>query len=152
MTEVRLPPYLFRGTTINWPGNRAAQELPMTYTSAHPVKALLFANTLRHKYPDSSVVYLALGEKLNTIPNDSENALSQIENEIGFAVTPTDFYPLCEGYIHAYDFQRIIHNEGMEVNHISRVENLTEICSLTPPISSELIERIASEALKFLKK
>jgi hypothetical protein len=36
-------PYLFRGTSIGWPGNKTLQKVKMTPTSTDPFVATLFA-------------------------------------------------------------------------------------------------------------
>jgi hypothetical protein len=90
--------YVFRGTTIGYPGNTASQTLPVTCTSSNPVVALLFALECANSFPDDSVIYLGNMATLSSYQSHA-NVLAFFEREVIFALKPVDFYALSEGYV-----------------------------------------------------
>lgn len=143
--------YLFRGTTIEYPGNVNAIKVPYACTSTHPVKALWFALECVSKNPDSAVVYLANAEKLSGI-EIMKNCLEAKEDEVALGIKPSDFYPLCEGYIHIVDFQKILQGFDINVYKAVRKENLTYLCEETLQLNETQINLIVEEMRKYLKK
>lgn len=103
MPSSKLPIYVFRGTTKEYPGSKNSMEMPYTCTTTHPVKALWFALECYPRNPELAVVYLARLERLAAIES-SYNHLHKLEDEIGFFIPPLQFYSLCEGFIDIGDF------------------------------------------------
>lgn len=97
MRKKGLGQYLFRGTTINWPGNSSNKILPRTPTTTNPIKALLFAMTCSDKAA-LAVVYIAQAKNLVSIDYD-KNVLAVTEEEKGYIISPLKFVELCDGYI-----------------------------------------------------
>ncbi|WP_133993479.1 hypothetical protein [Dinghuibacter silviterrae] len=149
---LELPPYVFRGTTKNWPGNPSAIEGPFTYTSVNPIKALWFALECYKKNPDAAVIYLARRENLIDLDIHSNNYLSKVEEEIKFTITPEKFYTRCDGHIHCRDFQFVANSSGYSVYNIVRIDNLTRLCYETGKLSKKEIERLVQAIRPFLKK
>ena len=151
MNSKKLPVVVFRGTTIDYPGNKAAQQIPSTSTSTHIVKALWFALECSNAYYDQSVIYLAYKNNFDDI-NCKYNCFSETEDEIGFEITPTEFYQRCEGYIHFSELQKVLKSFQIECNNVVRKENLNRICEETPKISIRKTEKIIQKILPLLKK
>ncbi|MDQ3847179.1 MAG: hypothetical protein M3342_24670 [Bacteroidota bacterium] len=80
MAKQRKDRFLFRGTTLGWPGNKAMQTLPRTSASIKPLKALLFAMSAKLK-GSQVVIYIAKREKIKTflrpcwVCHESENSI-----------------------------------------------------------------------------
>ena len=146
----KLPDFVFRGTTINYPGNNNAIQLPYTCTSFHPVKALWFALECLHLQPDGAVVYVARTRNLTDFKL-IYNYFNRLENEVGFAMAPVDFYARCEGYIHAADLQRILATNGIEAYNVVRKDNLTRICRETPDLDAKKIVTLVEQMLPLLR-
>lgn len=143
--------YVFRGTTIGFEGNGNSVGLRYTCTSTHPLKALWFALECYQKFPEQSVVYVADRHKLGELSTNS-NHFQDYEEEIAFQILPKYFYPLCEGYLHVTDLQKIMKDQGLESYKLVRVDNLTRICKETPSLSVNEMETILECVLPNLKK
>lgn len=143
--------FLFRGTTLGFEGNYSSITLPRTSTSTNPIKALWFALECRSHSSVESVVYLCLPEKLIGIES-SYNFFAKLEGEIAFSIKPEEFYPLCEGYIHLTDLQKIMLQFGIPTNFRVEKGNLTAFCKETPDLNADTIRAIVDEIRKYLKK
>ena len=107
MPNKRLSNYVFRGTTINWPGNNASKKLPRTPTTSNPIKALLFAMA-SSGHGHKTVIYIVNENKLGSISFD-KNVLAKTEEEKGYIITPLKFIKLAEGYITTEEAIEILH-------------------------------------------
>src|SRR5277367_951504 len=84
--------YLYRGTTLGWPGNML-QELRITCTTTDPLVATLFAVECRnHGRPAILVARSDLFGELNA----EENFFSVIECAINVRVSPLEFAAMAE--------------------------------------------------------
>lgn len=151
MPAARLPKYVFRGTTKDYPGGGNSIRMPYTCTSSHPVKALWFALECYQENPEDAGIYLALTENLKHISH-GQNHFHKLENEIGFFIQPISFYTLCEGFIYLSDFQKVLTDLGIDAYNIVRKDNLTELCKSTPDLSSRNIESLVVGLRVYLKK
>jgi hypothetical protein len=80
--------HLYRGTSLNWPGNPALQSLNKTPATTDPLVATLFAiESCRH---GSGIVYFANRETIVELL-DVGNVLAQHELEFVVNVTPQEF-------------------------------------------------------------
>lgn len=125
--------------------------MPYTCTSSNPVKALWFALECYHDNPTKAGVYLAQKENLRHI-SYGHNHFHKLENEIGFFIQPTAFYPLCEGFIYVPNFQKALTELGINAQNIVRKDNLTELCKFTPEINSRALESLVAALRPYLKK
>jgi hypothetical protein len=132
MPARNLPVYLFRGTTIDYPGNKTSINTVSTPTSWYPVKALWFALECFERNPDTVVVYVAKTEKLAAF-NPIYNVLKTVESEIGLSMLPSDFYPCCEGYIHVPDLQNFLMTYNIDAYQRARKDNITRLCAEETP-------------------
>lgn len=80
--------FIFRGTTVGWPGNPGCREAGFTCTTCDPLVATLFAPEAT-RY-GKAVVFIADFEKLRLLVGES-NAFAEIEREIVVRVAPLDF-------------------------------------------------------------
>ena len=143
--------YVFRGTTIGFKGGSNSQKHSIVCTSKHPAKALLFAMECANEHPDDAVVYIAKMEKVGHLKIEG-NVIKKKEEEVAFAITPSDFYKLTEGYIHFKDMQKLLKEMGFDVNELVRIEKLTELCNRIKKISAGDLEKLVIRLKKFIKK
>src|SRR5882762_10401280 len=141
MASDKLHTYVFRGTTKGYHGNKNSMEMPYTCTATHPVKALWFALECYHKNPTSAVVYVARIESLSAIGR-GYNQLSNLEDEIAFAIQPAVFYRYCEGFIHVPDLQWVLKGFDIDGYRAVKIENLSRHCRETTPIGAKKIEAL----------
>jgi len=149
-STLNLPRYIFRGTTIGYPGNHNAQTFPYTCTSLHPVKALWFALACMQYAPDDAVVYIARTEQFTGI-SVIYNWLKRVEDEVGLKMKPIDFYSYCDGYIHVADLQKLLKDRKIEAYNVVRIDNITRLCSETKDLSVKDIETLVFEMKQYLK-
>jgi len=143
--------YVFRGTTINFPGGKAALSQGYTFTSAHPGKATLFAIECRQTFPNDAVIYIAETESLKGI-EITYNFFAKEEHEIVFALLPVEFYKRAMGYVTLADMQDALAAVGHTVNHAARKDILLELCQTLNPISNEEIEALVKALIPNIKK
>ena len=143
--------FLFRGTTIGYKGNSASLLLPRTCTSINPLKALWFALECRNYSINNAVVYLFDVQNLNNIET-SQNFLGELESEVALTIKPEDFYPLCEGFIHTGDFQKIMTTFGFDTYYNVKKDTLSHLCEHTPSFDTATINAIIDEMRIYLKK
>jgi hypothetical protein len=144
------PQYVFRGTTVNFAGSSHSQSASITSVSTHPVIALWFAKECMIKNPNTSCIYIAKTVDLSTISTEI-NVLASIEREIGYKVSPSDFYKLTAGYVNVQDFQAVLTAEGISCADIVRIDNLTRLCQESKKISAKRIEKIVKALGPYLK-
>src|SRR5215212_7292635 len=82
-------PYLYRGTTVGWPGNDCLQRVRLTPTSVDPLVATLFAIECA-RFGKAVVVAVDAGQEQGMI-HESVNCLEQIEREVVLKMTPIEF-------------------------------------------------------------
>ena len=82
------PPFFYRGTTVNWPGNEVLQELRLTPTSEDPIVATLFA--LWSARFGEAIVQVCERRAVTEIIHPS-NWRSHLEREVVVAVPPFEF-------------------------------------------------------------
>lgn len=146
-----LPKYVFRGTTKNFPGGKAALSEGYTCTSAHPGKATLFSIECRHTFPNDAVIYIAESETLSGL-DITENFFAKDEQEIIFAILPVAFYERAIGYVTLAEMQHALATIDHVVNHTARKDNLTELCQSLSPISNDELETLVKILRPQLKK
>ncbi len=138
---------VFRGITINWPGNSSNKILPRTPTTTNPIKALLFAMTCIDK-TSLAVIYIAQEKNLVSL-NFDKNILAVTEEEKGYIVTPLKFIELCDGYITKNEAINILQQLKLPIpmlldrflfdlslNEIDKVDEkiIAQFCSLAKPL------------------
>jgi hypothetical protein len=82
-------PYVYRGTSVGWPGNAVCQRLPITCTSSDPLVAALFGVYCLNHGP--GVVYAATRsnvEQFVTAPNQHAH---DWERAVNLGITPLEF-------------------------------------------------------------
>ena len=154
MSINKLPPYVFRGTTIGYPGNKTSVDNSFCCTSKNPVKALWFAmECMIHNERNNAVVYIADTSKLRIIPI-TQNVLNKLEEEIAFNITPVEFYSYCIGYIEVSDFQKALLKLNVEPEPYRsvRIEYLSRLCQETPIIPVKTIKSFVSGIFPIIKK
>ena len=151
MASSKIPEFVFRGTTEEYPGGQNSIEMPYTCTSTHPLKALWFALECFQQNPERACVYIARTENLKDIPS-GYNHLRKLESEIGFFIQPASFYPLCDGLIYVPDFQEILKSFGFHPYVVARIENLSQLCKETPRIAAATVRSIVETAMPVCKK
>jgi hypothetical protein len=143
--------FLFRGTTIGYPGSESARKVPYSCTTTNPIKALLFALECHRKYATQAVVYIADIKNLRHL-KPIFNCLENMEEEVGFPIPPSEFYAYCEGHINIADFQMILRNRKMHPPGIVNTGNLSMLCEETPVLTDEEIVCLVNEMYPHLKK
>lgn len=106
--------YLFRGTTLGWPGNEANRDIPRTPVTTHPIKAVLFALCCKG---NNRVIYVNTLNNINNL-KASKNVLAPIEDEIAFEIQPQEYANTCEGYIMVEDAIKILKELNQEIPQI----------------------------------
>jgi len=146
--------YLFRGSTINWPGSVSSQSLPRTSVTTNPIKAILFAlccgYTNGYK-SDKQIIYIIERSKLKGI-STGKNWLAKVEEEIAFEIKPSDYISLCEGYIFAEDAINIILSMRLTIPAIIDDSLFLDALKNTPAMSNVNIEQFYLLAQPFLNK
>jgi hypothetical protein len=105
-------PYLFRGTTVGWPGNRSLQRVKMTPTSTDPLVATLFAmECIQH---GEAIVYYARWETFKDRIR-KPNVLARRECEVGVSMQPLEFAASAKGRIHALAARAILASMGFQI-------------------------------------
>lgn len=82
------PTYLYRGTTIGWPGNDMLQEERITCTTTDPLVATLFAIECRNH--GRAVILAARRELFEALPGLS-NYFSVSESAVNLPIVPAEF-------------------------------------------------------------
>ena len=80
--------YLYRGTSVGWPGNISLQRIRRTPVTTDPLVATLFALECRRH--GSGVVHIASQSRLAGLIVPA-NVLAEVECEIGVNCTPLEF-------------------------------------------------------------
>jgi hypothetical protein len=80
--------YVYRGTTVGWPGNDVLQQLQMTPVTSDPLVAALFA--IENVRNGPAVVYVARKVDI-AFHLGSPNVLAGIECEYAITVRPAEF-------------------------------------------------------------
>lgn len=80
--------YLYRGTTIGWPGNPVLRDRRTTCTTTDPLVATLFAIECRNH--GRAVVLAAWRDPLERL-FDSDNWLDMIECAVNLQLSPLEF-------------------------------------------------------------
>jgi hypothetical protein len=105
-------PYLFRGTSIDWPGNKSLQKVKMTPTSTDALVATLFA--LECNQHGDGVVYFARWEPFKDRLH-KPNVLAQRECEVAVSMLPVEFAAQAKGRISAIKAREILVSMGFLV-------------------------------------
>ncbi len=105
-------PYLFRGTTLGWPGNKCLEKLNLTPTSTDPLVATLFA--LECNRHGAGIVYFARWEIFRDRIGGS-NVLARQECEIALSLLPLEFADAANGNIDALEVRKILLSMGFQV-------------------------------------
>lgn len=105
-------PYLFRGTSLGWPGNKTMQKIGLTPTSTDPLVATFFA--MKSNQHGEGVVYYARWEDFKDrfgLPN----VLEHRECEVVLSMLPIEFARLAKGYIPVQKAREILVSMGFQV-------------------------------------
>jgi hypothetical protein len=149
--KTALPKYVFRGTTLGFPGNAVMQRIPVTCTTSNPAIATLFALKISHKFGVPAVVYVAETNKLAHISTTPENVLKKYEQEVAWTIKPIDFYTLCEGYVTVAEIQNVLSNLAIETCVLVFEDNLTNLLKQQAQIKPVITEQIVASLRPFLK-
>lgn len=87
------PPYLYRGTTVGWPGSRMLQEENITCTTTDPLVATLFAVECRNH--GRAVILVARRELFREL-HGAPNYFSVSEAAVNLQIVPVEFAKLAE--------------------------------------------------------
>ena len=142
--------YIFRGTTVNFEGGHSSKKYHFTCTSQHPAIALLFAMVCAKEYPETSVIYVAVMEKVRHLITEP-NVFKRQEQEVVFQVLPLEFCKLSEGYVHFSEMQQILSKMGYKVDEIMRIDKLSEFCAKVGKMSVKDIEKVVQEIKNMIK-
>jgi hypothetical protein len=82
------PPFLYRGTTVGWPGNEVLQKLGLTPTTEDPVVATLFG-LWNARYGEAILLVCEFNAVADLI--GPSNWKSRIECEVVISVPPAVF-------------------------------------------------------------
>ena len=146
-----LPKYIFRGTTIEFPGNPNCRNYGYSCTSRHPGKATLFALDCYRTNPDSAVVYVSLVENYRSY-DITANVIEKKEDEVVYEMPPLEFYPLCLGYVPVREMQKVLNELGHPVYDIARYDNLSRLCDEIRQVSAKEIDKLVVSLEPYLKK
>jgi hypothetical protein len=103
--------YLYRGTTLGWPGDSVLQELRITCTTTDPLVATLFAIECRnHGRPAILVARKDLFGELIA----EDNFFSVIECAVNVRISPLEFAALAEAVLDVEDSLTILRELGFE--------------------------------------
>ncbi len=149
MAKAARAKYVFRGSTIGWPGNSASRQMPRTPTTTNPVKAFLFAICC-HDKGVPAVIYVAGIDKLKGIKTD-KNVLAKVEEETGYIIAPKAFIELCDGYITTDEAINIFLQLGLKPPLLVDKTLLDMALKDVFPISDEIIAQFYIMAKPLLK-
>lgn len=147
-TKVEIPDYVFRSTTRNFSG-RPNQEY--TCTTKNPIKAVLFALVCASGYSAEAVVYIAQKERLKHL-KPVINWFNELEEELAWPLTPTEFISLTEGYINARELARMLNNKGKNTPSSVTLGSLSQVLEEAPKISKSEIKGLVKEILNSIVK
>ena len=105
-------PYLFRGTSVGWPGSKSLQKVRMTPASTDPFVATLFA--LECNQHGEGVVYFAPWETFKDRVR-KPNVLARRECEVGLSMLPREFATETKGRVPALKSREILVSMGFQV-------------------------------------
>lgn len=148
-----LPKYVFRGTSLGYPGNYSSIMPPgCTHTTANPLKAVLFAMDCRAKHSAEPVIWIAETESLEHITLLPINHFGEVEEEINWEIAPSEFYEHCLGYINMEMMKTRLNTIGKSINYFSIIDNLSELLENTDKMSLEVIVKLVNLIKNELKK
>ena len=112
MVDRDLGEFIYRGTTLGWPGDRTSLEMGHSSTSTSPVVATLFALRCRN-YGGPGVVHLLRTEDVPL--SDLVNVLSELESEIVVDLTPAECESRDELTVDVDDCLRVLAQLGLSL-------------------------------------
>jgi hypothetical protein len=146
-----LPPYVFRGSVLGWPGGTRAQTFPATYTTANPAKAVLFAIAFSIYRHGHSVVLICPSSALKKIEDISPNNLAHLEEEIIFKMTPLEFEKR-SGYVKIAAAQQVLKNMGINTYENVSEDKINTYCKIIPVLSATQIENFVNNVASQIEK
>ena len=136
--------WLFRGTSIGYPGNQNHVRNAMTPTSTDPRVSTAFAAEARRHGP--GIVYIATRDDLSGVDILGLNKFSY-ELEVGIGITPTEFANLASIAIPVDDAIALLRDMGIDVpSHIRSPEKLGEYLRESSPMTQNQIEDFVTRA------
>jgi hypothetical protein len=148
------PIYVFRGTTLGFPGGGNSLRVPYTCTTANPAKAVLFALEVARQYEQPAVIYIARIEVLNQVPVRQlpGNVFEGFEEEYAWEILPSDFYKLCEGYVKLSEMQDALSRIGIPLYRLVFLDNINTHCKEITPLDTETIKSLVDNIGNLIKK
>lgn len=107
------PVYLFRGTTMGWPGNHAARTVPLTYTTLDPIVAFQFALECRG-YGNAVVIIGERGAFSEIAPGPYDRYYQRLECSVTLAIPPAEFAAAASRVISLDDCRRALVELGFK--------------------------------------
>jgi hypothetical protein len=103
------PSYLYRGTTVGWPGNRSLQDAGVTCCTTDPLVACLFAVECRDQ---GRAALFATRRDRYTNLIVAENYFSITECAVNVQASPTGFITDADHMLSVDDALSILHSIG----------------------------------------
>lgn len=140
----RIPPYVFRGTTIGFPGGTNIQKLGYSCTTWNPIKATLFAIECARRHPETAVVYVIKTGNIAYL-KPLGNVLKKYEEEVVWPILPKDLYKLSEGYVTIQNMLQALTKNGISVDGPVSLETLTRLCRECEKMTTAKIESLVKD-------
>lgn len=131
--------HLFRGTSLDFPGGDALQQLGITSTTTDPLVATLFGmESSNHGAP--GVVHIALRSRLSNWFTDANNYM-EMEREVAVKQAPVDFAESAEFTVDVWVARQVLIEIGFQSipQGIMGYAHLQLAISTTPRLNSDEI-------------
>ena len=144
--------FIFRGTTLGFPGSWACRKVPATCTSTDILVATSFAQVCANKFSVPAVIYVAKESGLSSVNQLPRNFLYKLEKSINWNIKPIDFYELCEGHIFLPNLLDILTKQDIKIEKPNSLSDLSPCLRLTPHLNVIKMEKLMIAITKELTK
>lgn len=103
--------YLYRGTTVGWPGNLCLQDERITCCTTDPLVACLFAVECRAK--GKAIIYVSSRDRYSNLIA-ADNHFSVIECAVNLNLVPSEFIDQSDYRLDVEEVLNILHRLGFE--------------------------------------
>ena len=147
------PQYVFRGTTLGYPGNYSSYTPPgCTHTTINPIKAALFAIHCPRIFMMPKVILIADTADLKGIKRLHGNFFFKEEEEINWEIPPLEFHKKCRGYITLDELKNALLTIEKPLTEEWAFEHLTQQLKNQDSISHDQLGRLFDAINGLIKK
>ncbi|MCX7806893.1 MAG: hypothetical protein N3A38_17150, partial [Planctomycetota bacterium] len=144
------PQFLFRGTSVGYPGGPSVQKVGVTPVSTDPGKATLFA--IESSQYGEGVLIIARSSDLPAGSIGAGNVLGALESEVGVSMLPVEFARRARMSLTVEQARTLLQQVGVETPvMLATKAQLDAALRTAPAMTQQQIETFLRGALRFQK-